>query len=90
VTGVYCWRSSDYDNGPQYLMEAINLSPGFSKPHYILGNIYFEHATVSQLPEFFAPAEEQYRKSLAIFPEDPYAWFSLGHVLKKTNRLQER
>ena len=87
--GAYSWRNSDYDNSEKYLKTAINLMPDLSKPYFLLGNIYFEKAGVSNLPEFYPKAEDQYRKALVIFPEDPYAWFSLGHVLKKTNRLEE-
>ena len=87
--GAFLWRNSDYDNSEKYLNTAISLMPDLSKPYFLLGNIYFEKAGLNNLADYYLKAEEQYRKALTIFPEDPYAWFSLGHVLKKTNRLEE-
>lgn len=89
IYGAFLWRNSDYDNSEKYLNTAISLMPDLSKPYFLLGNIYFEKAGVFKLTDYYPKAEEQYRKALSIFPEDPYAWFSLGHVMKKTNRLEE-
>lgn len=89
IQGAFLWRNTDYDNSEKFLKIAINYMPDFSKPYFLLGNVYFEKAGVNNLPDYYIKAEEQYRKALAIFPEDPYAWFSLAHVLKKTGRLEE-
>ncbi len=89
IYGAYFWKTADYVQGEKFLKDAIYLAPGFSKPYYMLGNVYFEMAGTQNKPEYYAEAEEMYRQALVIFPEDPFAWFSLAHVMKKTERYEE-
>jgi tetratricopeptide (TPR) repeat protein len=89
VYGAYNWKMADYEKSEKLLNSAIYLEPSLSKPYYLLGNVFFEVAGTQNKPEYYARAEEQYRRGLQIFPEDPYAWFALGHVLKKTGRFEE-
>ena len=89
IQGVFCWRKAEYESGEKFMQAAVDIRPDLSKPYFILGSICFEIAGTLNRHEYYAKAEDQYRKALAIFPEDPYAWFSLGHVLRKTGRLNE-
>lgn len=89
ANGAYYWKQTDYDSSEKHLKAVIGLRPDLSKPYFFLGSVYFEKAGVNNLPDYFPKAEEEYRKALAIFPEDPYGWFSLGHVLKRLNRLED-
>ena len=87
--GAYYWRIKDFENGEKFLKSTIDNAPDFSKPYFLLGNVYFEQGGTQNKPEYFVKAEEQFHKSLSLFPEDPYTWFSLGHVLKRMERFEE-
>jgi len=89
IYGAYFWKTVDYIQSEEFLKATIYLAPEFSKPYFMLGNVYFEMAGTQNKPEYYPMAEEMYRQSLVIFPEDPYTWFSLAHVLKKTERYDE-
>jgi tetratricopeptide (TPR) repeat protein len=89
LQGTYFWSVKDYAKSKTYLSQAISLQPALSKPHFILGSVYFEEGYLKEVPDNYPLAAEEYNKALNIFPRDPYTWFSLGHVYKKQDRLEE-
>ncbi|MFZ3371639.1 MAG: tetratricopeptide repeat protein, partial [Desulfitobacteriaceae bacterium] len=89
IWGTYYWSVKDYDKSKTYLEQTIQLNPQLSKPHFILGSVYFEQAYLKKIQENYPLAVVEYNKALAIFPEDPYTWFSLGHVYKNLGRYED-
>jgi tetratricopeptide (TPR) repeat protein len=89
ILGAYYWSTKDFENGKKHMEAAIDLHPELSKPYFLLGDVYFEEGFRKKNNDHYLSAETNYRKALSIFQEDPYAWFSLGHVLKNMSRYEE-
>lgn len=89
VQGAYYWSIKDFENGKKFMEAALNLNSSLSKPYFLLGDVYFEEGFRKKNVDYYTIAETNYRKALSIFKEDPFAWFSLGHVLKNMERYEE-
>lgn len=91
IMGSFGTMSGEFDTlaTMDFLKQAIDYYPGFSKPYYMLGNACMELGTKNNDMEAFAMAEDYYYQSIGIFEPDPYAWFALGHAFKKQERYME-
>ena len=89
VYGAYYWSIKDFENGKKHMEAAVDLRPELSKSYFLLGDLYFEEGFRKKNNDYYLSAETNYKKALSIFQEDPFAWFSLGHVLKNMNRYEE-
>jgi tetratricopeptide (TPR) repeat protein len=89
IQGTFNWSVKDYEKSKIHISQAITLNPNLSKPHFVLGSVYFEQAYLKEMPDNYPLALAEYNKALNIFPNDPYTWFSLGHVYKKLERWEE-
>jgi tetratricopeptide (TPR) repeat protein len=89
ILGAYYWSVKDFENGRKFMESAVNLHPELSKPYFLLGDVYFEEGFRKKNNDYYLHAETNYKKALSIFQEDPYAWFSLGHVLRTMERYEE-
>jgi hypothetical protein len=91
VMGAFGTMSKEVDTlgSIDYLTQALDYNPSFSKLYYMIGNSYMEYGHRNNNPESFALAEEYYKSSIQIFNNDPYAWFALGHAYKKQERYKE-
>jgi tetratricopeptide (TPR) repeat protein len=87
--GTYYWSIKDFQKGKDFLSKATEVNSSLSKPHFLLGSVYFEEAFLKDVKTNYPLAINEYSKALSIFEGDPYAWFSLGHVYKKTGRMED-
>jgi len=62
-----------------YLERSLALAPNLAKTHAVLGSLY------GTAPE----AEMQYRRALALDPNDVEAWMWLGNFLVTQNKVQQ-
>lgn len=65
-----------YDTAAIYFNKAILLSPRWSYPRFMIGNIYFINKDLRK-------AETQYRQALELQPKFAFALFNLAHIFKE-------
>ena len=68
----------------EYWQKTVKYNPNLSRAYYNIGNSYFDEATYTQDSKqrikLFALAEENYKKSIAIFHDYTNAYTNLGNI----------
>ena len=82
LLGALLLRKGDYDEARGCLERAIELEPGFAKPHEDLGALYL----ATQRP---ADAIGAFETAIGLEPRQPSAFFGLATALERSGRREE-
>lgn len=80
--GLYWETKSVQKLASEALTRASDMDSGSSKLHVLLGDLYRQR-------QFFPDSEQEYRKALALAPNDTGALFGLSLALLADNRLDQ-
>lgn len=89
LLGTLHCQQNRFESAIEFLEQALACDPKMVEARKSLGNARLALGNLHKKQGDFQRAEDNYRKSCELDPQNTWAWNNLGVVLKDQNRLEE-